>query len=68
MICLIGLLNKRVAGLNHKEIKMTLRYAKLSPDSGREALMNLGLWIDTNIIKHTYTYIKITIVTLLRKY
>ena len=43
VICLIGLLNKRVAGLNHKEIKMTLRYAKLSPDSGREALMNLGL-------------------------
>ena len=43
MICLIGLLNKRVAGLNHKEIKMTLRYAKLSPASGREALMNLGL-------------------------
>ena len=29
--------------MNHKEIKMTLRYAKLSPDSGREALMNLGL-------------------------
>ena len=43
MICLIGLLNKRVAGLNYKEIKMTLRYAKLSPDSGIEALMNLGL-------------------------
>lgn len=29
--------------MNHKEIKMTLRYAKLSPDSGSEALMNLGL-------------------------
>ena len=29
--------------MNHKEIKMTLRYAKLSPDSGREALINLGL-------------------------
>ena len=27
--------------MNHKDIKMTLRYAKLSPDSGREALNNL---------------------------
>ena len=29
--------------MNHKDIKMTLRYAKLSPDSGREAILNLGL-------------------------
>ena len=29
--------------MNHKDIKMTLRYAKLSPDSGREAVINLGL-------------------------
>lgn len=29
--------------MNHKDIKMTLRYAKLSPDSGREAVVNLGL-------------------------
>lgn len=28
--------------MNHKDIKMTLRYAKLSPDSGREAVINLG--------------------------
>ncbi|PRM87508.1 hypothetical protein CJ671_09950 [Aliarcobacter cryaerophilus] len=29
--------------MNHKDIKMTLRYAKLSPDSGREAILNLGI-------------------------
>ena len=29
--------------MNHKDIKMTLRYAKLSPDSGREAVENLGI-------------------------
>jgi integrase len=29
--------------MNHKDIKMTLRYAKLSPDSGKEAILNLGL-------------------------
>ena len=29
--------------MNHKDIKMTLRYAKLSPDSGRDAVSNLGL-------------------------
>ena len=29
--------------MNHKDIKMTLRYAKLSPDSGREAILNLDL-------------------------
>ena len=29
--------------MNHKDIKMTLRYAKLSPDSGREAVNNLNL-------------------------
>ncbi|QNK84272.1 site-specific integrase [Aliarcobacter cryaerophilus] len=29
--------------MNHKDIKMTLRYAKLSPDSGRESILNLGL-------------------------
>ncbi|WP_418178827.1 tyrosine-type recombinase/integrase [Aliarcobacter lanthieri] len=29
--------------MNHKDIKMTLRYAKLSPDSGREAILNLCL-------------------------
>src|SRR5574344_1147092 len=27
--------------MNNKDIKMTLRYAKLSPDSGREAILNL---------------------------
>ncbi|WP_417333894.1 tyrosine-type recombinase/integrase [Halarcobacter sp.] len=27
--------------MNHKDIKMTLRYAKLSPDSGRDAVKNL---------------------------
>ncbi|MCG3669076.1 tyrosine-type recombinase/integrase [Aliarcobacter butzleri] len=29
--------------MNHKDIRMTLRYAKLSPDSGRKAVINLGL-------------------------
>lgn len=29
--------------LNHKDINMTLRYAKLAPDSGRDAIKNLGL-------------------------
>ncbi|WP_330848527.1 tyrosine-type recombinase/integrase [Aliarcobacter butzleri] len=29
--------------MNHKDIRMTLRYAKLSPDSRREAVINLGL-------------------------
>ena len=29
--------------MNHKDIKMTLRYAKLSPDSGRESILKLGL-------------------------
>ncbi|MFY4857613.1 tyrosine-type recombinase/integrase [Aliarcobacter butzleri] len=29
--------------MNHKDIRMTLRYAKLSPDSGREAVINLRL-------------------------
>lgn len=29
--------------MNHKDIKMTMRYAKLAPDSGREAVVNLGL-------------------------
>ncbi len=28
--------------MNHKDIKMTLRYAKLSPDSGKEAVEKLG--------------------------
>ena len=28
--------------LNHKDIKMTLRYAKLAPDSGRESIEQLG--------------------------
>ncbi|MCK5110404.1 MAG: site-specific integrase [Arcobacteraceae bacterium] len=28
--------------MNHKDIKMTLRYAKLNPDSGRESVINLG--------------------------
>jgi integrase len=28
--------------MNHKDIKMTLRYAKLSPESGRESICNLG--------------------------
>ncbi|WP_066355272.1 tyrosine-type recombinase/integrase [Aliarcobacter skirrowii] len=29
--------------MNHKDIKMTMRYAKLALDSGREAIINLGL-------------------------
>ena len=29
--------------MNHKDIKMTLRYAKLADNSGREAILNLGL-------------------------
>jgi len=28
--------------MNHKDIKMTLRYVKLSPDSGRDSVLNLG--------------------------
>jgi len=28
--------------MNHKDIKMTLRYAKLSPDSGRASVIELG--------------------------
>ena len=28
--------------MNHKDIKMTMRYAKLSPDSGRESVEQLG--------------------------
>lgn len=28
--------------LNHKDIKMTMRYAKLSPDSGRDSVTGLG--------------------------
>ena len=28
--------------MNHKDIKSTMRYAKLSPDSGRESIQNLG--------------------------
>jgi len=27
--------------MNHKDISMTMRYAKLAPDSGREAIENL---------------------------
>ncbi len=27
--------------MNHKDIRMTLRYAKLSPDSGRESILSL---------------------------
>ena len=27
--------------MNHRDIKMTLRYAKLAPDSGKEAIINL---------------------------
>ncbi len=27
--------------MNHKDIKMTLRYAKLSPDSGKESVQDL---------------------------
>jgi hypothetical protein len=30
--------------MNHKKIKMTLRYAKLSPDSGREYVESL--WVN----------------------
>ena len=29
--------------MNHKDITMTMRYAKLAPDSGREAINNLNL-------------------------
>ena len=29
--------------MNHKDITMTIRYAKLAPDSGREAIENLNL-------------------------
>jgi hypothetical protein len=29
--------------MNRKDIKMTLRYAKLSPDSGHESVVSLGL-------------------------
>jgi integrase len=29
--------------MNHKDITMTMRYAKLAPDSGREAIENLNL-------------------------
>ena len=28
--------------MNHKDIRMTLRYAKLSPDSGRESILSLN--------------------------
>ncbi|RLA84891.1 MAG: site-specific integrase [Epsilonproteobacteria bacterium] len=28
--------------MNHRDIKMTLRYAKLSPDSGRDSVVSLG--------------------------
>ncbi len=28
--------------MNHKDIKMTMRYAKLAPDSGRESVNDLG--------------------------
>lgn len=28
--------------LNHRDIKMTMRYAKLSPDSGRDSVVGLG--------------------------
>lgn len=28
--------------MNHKDIKMTMRYAKLAPDSGRESVINLN--------------------------
>lgn len=28
--------------MNHKDIKMTMRYAKLAPDSGRKSVVNLG--------------------------
>ena len=28
--------------LNHKDIKMTLRYAKLAPDTGRDSILKLG--------------------------
>ena len=28
--------------MNHKDIKMTMRYAKLAPDSGRKSVTNLG--------------------------
>jgi integrase len=28
--------------MNHKDIRMTLRYAKLSPDSGRKSILNLN--------------------------
>jgi len=28
--------------LNHKDINMTLRYAKLAPNSGRDSIKGLG--------------------------
>ena len=28
--------------MNHKDIRMTLRYAKLSPESGRESILGLN--------------------------
>lgn len=28
--------------MNHKDINMTMRYAKLAPDSGKDAIINLG--------------------------
>ena len=27
--------------MNHSDIKMTLRYAKLAPESGKDAIINL---------------------------
>ena len=29
--------------MNHKDISMTLRYAKLAPDSGKDMVLNLYL-------------------------
>jgi hypothetical protein len=43
--------------MNHKDIKMTLRYAKLSPDSGREAILNLGLWFFSQKLLKIIIYI-----------
>jgi hypothetical protein len=30
--------------MNHSDIKMTMRYAKLAPDSGREFIDKLFVW------------------------
>lgn len=40
--------------MNHSDINMTLRYAKLAPESGRDSILNLNFWIKAYVLYYSF--------------